>query len=176
MKKFVWLGVILVAVTGCAPSLRELAVKIPSHEASYTPTTGNTMAPALDALLGQLQSWGVEVRYEQDMTGFGLTDMANRIIVLRADMPVNAAFEVLAHEAGHLFQPPSIELLAHAEAFAEAVAVGVAEHYNHPYRHTAARYMAGIKTGLHILPDVKVDVEFAVKALTGQTEYAGWWK
>lgn len=160
----------------CSQSMRELSVEIPQYEGGYKINEGDEWAPALTDLRSRLASWGVTVG-EAAMQPFGTTDTVNRVIILRQGMPINAQFETLAHEAAHLFQPPSIEIRSHAEVFAEEVAVRVTAFYGHKdYKHASARYIALYKPGLSVLPDLEVDIAYATKALTGRAPLPASWQ
>ncbi|HXG88758.1 MAG TPA: hypothetical protein VNJ02_10515 [Vicinamibacterales bacterium] len=164
---------LLTANVGCAPSVIEMASKIPHHQATYEPTEGDSMQRALDELLTRVRSWGFEVTYVEGLalpSGhpiFGRIDSVAHQIELRTPMPVNATFEVLAHELGHLFGPPALDR-ATGQVFAELVGVGIAAHYGYSSKRPAATYLAAFK---HTFPSVaylQADIDFAVKAATGQ--------
>lgn len=163
-------------LAGCAHTvtLIELASAIPAHEATWVPTPGEEMAGPLAEMKARAESWGF--RFEPLPPGMGDTwgriSVPSRVVQVRDGLPVNAQFEVIAHELGHIFGPVSLAPDA-SQVFAEMVAVGVAEYYGHVgYVNTSAKYVAMHKGGFHVAKYVEVDVKFAVRCITGREKFA----
>jgi len=166
VDKLVIVGLVLSA--GCAPSVVSRAGRIPMAEATYVPTAGETLRGPFRSLVTRLHGWGIVVVVGPRIPGtFGSMDATTGTIYIDPDMPVNGQFEVLAHEAGHLFHSRGLPSDV-AEVFAELVSVGVCRYYGHDARDSSARYLAGRKSGLASAPYLQQDVERAVKALTGR--------
>jgi len=161
-------GGAIACLTGCAPALIRRSTAILHVDAGYEPTPGDEMGPAYLQLHDRLTRWGIEI-HEQPLRAYGLADLRRGVILIREGLPVNARFEVLAHEAAHLFQPPALEDSSTAQVFAELVAVGIAKHYGYArYLEISARYLAMHKHAFGGAKYLERDIAYAVKALTGQ--------
>lgn len=168
--------VALLAVSGCGPRALRLAQDLSHFEATYIPSTGDTMAGPLAELTARLERWGVTLgELPAVFSEVGLTYRADRRILLRVGLSVDARFEVLAHEAGHLLQPPALDDDAVAQLFAELVGVGVQKFYgSRTADRTAAAYLAQFKWTFAMEPYLRRDIDYAVKVLTGQVPLPQW--
>lgn len=168
-----------VSSNGCAPTVLDLARKIPHTKAEWTPPHGDSMAAALADLEARVEGWGIEVRYVYDLRNqdeksptYGLpaygTWLPREALLLIADgFEINARFEILAHEVAHILQPRLIDE-ATSQVFAEVVAVAIAKHYGFDTRLSHAPWLADRKHAFSAIPDLKVDIDLAVKAATGK--------
>lgn len=113
---------------------------------------------------------GIEATFVDD-PGFGgalgVTNRATRTIILRNDLSWNERLGVLAHEAGHVLQPASLDRVE-SEAFAEGVAYLVCRGFGRDDVWFHANYLAQYKTGLHTLRDYRREIEWAARLLLGQ--------
>lgn len=164
MRYVLWLFVVV--HVGCAHPVLSMAEKIPFHAASYEPTSGDSAAKPLADLLARVCSWGMTVEY-LEMSAFGRYIRPAHTIQLREGLSVNAQFEVLAHELGHVFAPPAIDDMT-GQVFAELVGVEIAKFYGYESKRIAAAYIAQFKHTFSAVKHMRVDLEFAVKAATGQ--------
>jgi len=161
-------GGAIACLTGCAPTVVRRSLQIPHFESGYEPTAGDEMGSAYLQLHDRLTQWGIAI-HEQPLRQFGLADLRRGVILIREGLPINARFEVLAHEAAHLFQPPALEDSSTAQVFAELVAVEIAKFYGHDgYVDISARYLAMHKHAFASVKYLERDVAYAVKVLTGQ--------
>lgn len=171
------LAAIIMALMGCAPVLIRRATAIPHFAAEYRPTPGDDMRPALLDLMARLEAWGVTI---EDMpadaiAGWGRAHLHERRIQLNPTLSINGRFEVLAHEAGHFFQPVALESNAVSQMFAESVGVGVQRHYGSKTAiDVGATYLAGLKEGFPAEPYLRRDIDYAIRALTGQVPFPQW--
>lgn len=150
------------------------AAKIRAFEATYKPTEGDSYKPAYDDLAKRLTSWGFTIHDLNPMLPYwGVTDRSTKSIHIRRDVPVNAQFEILCHEAAHTLQPPAFHNSEEsqrqtAEVFAELVAQGVARHYNIDVTKGSESYLSSYKHLFAAARWMKVDIELAIALLTGQ--------
>lgn len=86
-----------------------------------------------------------------------------RVIALDGTLSPNAKLQVLAHEAGHILQPEGLSRVE-AEVFADAVAYL----YTHDDGPVFARYLAGNKSGLHVLKTYRREIKWAARVLSGR--------
>lgn len=173
------LAIVLAAVfsLACAPTLIRRATAIPHFHAQYVPTPGDDMAAPLLALTGRLEQWGLTITDmpADQVTGFGIAYLRERRILLNPALTINGRFEVLAHEAGHFFQPANLQDLAVAQVFAESVGVGVQRYYRSKTAlDVGARYLAGWKDGFAAEKYLRAEIDYAIRALTGQTPLPQW--
>ena len=167
------LGLIaLVFLTACSstPRTLRLAEQIPHFQADYVPTEGDSMAGPLAELEQRLTDWGIAIGdLPPTVGGVGLSSLPARQILLRPGLPVNARFEVLAHEAGHLLQPVTLGNHEVGQVFAELVGVGIQQYYGSTTaEEVAALYLAQFKHAFGAERYLRRDIDYAVKALTGQ--------
>jgi hypothetical protein len=169
-----WTAIAVLMVWGCAPSLQQRALEFSHEEARYVPPATAHMAKALAEVETRLtKDYGVtleEAESEEEMplaNAWGVADMEKRIISLPADLAPDARFEVLLHEAAHIFQPMTLPRDVR-EVFAEVVMVKAAAYYGWDASGRSARYLSQWKSGFAALPFLKKDVEDAVKTITGQ--------
>jgi hypothetical protein len=166
----------VVAFVGCAaPKTLRLAERIPALAADYQPTDGNRMAGPLAELEQRLESWGVAIEdMPPDMPGFGRASRQARTIWLRPELSPDARFEVLAHEAGHLFQAPALDPQT-GQLFAEMVGVGVQKFYgSKTAEDVGAAYLSAFKHLFGSYRWMKRDIEYAVACLTGRQPLPEW--
>ena len=91
------------------------------------------------------------------------TEHVVRVIALNSTLSPNARLEVLAHEAGHLLQPPGLTD-DEGQVFADAVSYLVTR----GNRRTYARYLSGHKSSLRVLKTYRREIQWAAKVLSGR--------
>ena len=106
---------------------------------------------------------GAEIREEAIGHVAGYTSRQERVIVLDSSLSADAKLEVLAHEAGHLLQPPGL-VGDEGQVFADAVSYLVTR----GNRRTYARYLSGHKSALSVLRTYRREIRWAAKVLGGQ--------
>jgi hypothetical protein len=161
---------------GCTPRVLRMAEARSHFDARYIPTDGDSMrAPFLD-LAGRLERWGITIADLPEQDGaFGRASLEQRTIWIKRSLSVNAQFEVLAHEAGHLLQPPALADDALSQLFAELVGVGVQHFYGSATAdETGAAYLSQFKYTFGAARAMRHDIDYAVKALTGQVDLPEW--
>ena len=155
-------------LTGCAPSVRQIALRTPSHQAMYVPPTTATMAQPFAELKARVEGMGVTIAEIEEAGQFwGLADQRAKVIALSPDLGTDAKFEVLAHEAAHLFQPMGLSE-SEREVFAERVMVEVCDFYGHDARGISGQYLGRYKSGFGAQKALAVDYRRAVRVLTGR--------
>lgn len=171
MRRALW-SLLLTAVVGttlaaCAsrphPVIRA-ANDIPFTASGYDRPEGNDYLPALTDLEKKLNALDITIETvpEQGMgSAEGWADPQQRHIWIPKGISVNTRFEVLAHEAGHIYQPRVISKMG-AELFAELVFWELARHYGIDATPRVARYLAGYKESLVFEPAFRADVKRAV--------------
>jgi hypothetical protein len=162
---------------GCAPKTLRMAARINHFAASYIPTPGDEMAGPLAELEKRLTGWGITISDLPAMAPYsGIADAQSRTIQLKPGLSVNARFEVLAHEAGHLFQPPALDSGSQVgQLFAEMVGVGVQKFYDSKTAEkVAAPYLAQLKFAFPSYRWMKHDINYAIRCLTGQEPMPRW--
>ena len=165
-------GLLLLAALscGCASTSDRIAVealRTPWREAFYVPSTETTMGLALTRLEKRLGAIGVTVAYA-DLTSESLGGRTrDGHIEIEQTLAINGRLEVLAHEAGHLFHPPTLSV-AEQQAFAEMVGAEVCAKLGWPMWRGSARYLGLFKPGLAGALASKVDRERAVRVLLGE--------
>ena len=179
MTRFALL-LLCVSLWGCTATdrLMRRASAIPTWEAVYTPTTGDSFAGPYQALTARLIAHGIRVEEVPDLyqpaTGAkvaGLTFRRSRLIQVEATYDLNARFEILCHEAGHLFHPQWLDSTT-AEVFAEIVSVRVQRFYGSKTALTvSAPYVAAYKSAFPAMRPMRVDLQKAVDALTGRATF-----
>jgi hypothetical protein len=166
-----------VGLSACAPRVLYMAERISHFEATYDETPGDSMAPAFYDLHRRLTDWGVTIGdLPPEAPYAGIAYGQHKTILLKPRMSINAKFEVLAHEAGHLLQPPAIEAGSQVgQLFAELVGVEVQKFYGSTTAEkVAAPYLAQMKYAFPAWRWMKRDIAYAVKALTGQIPLPAW--
>jgi hypothetical protein len=169
--------VALCGLSACAPKTLRMASRISHFAATYEPTPGEEMADALADLQTRLTTWGITLGdLPPTSPNVGVADAHGKTILIRAGLSVNARFEVLAHEAGHLLQPPSMESGSmHGQVFAEMVGVGVQKFYgSKTAEKVAAAYLAQMKYAFPAYKWMKHDIDYAIRCLTGQEPLPKW--
>jgi hypothetical protein len=173
--------VLVFSLIGCSSVTSQVAREatlVPMFASRYEPMKGDQWEWAYDELWGRLEAQGVTIEevpnLRQPETGgevWGLTYRLDHKIQIEATVDPNARFEILAHEAGHLFHNSGMSQ-AQAEIFAESVGAGIQHFYGVPgAAKKSGDYLAGYKYGLPVLPYIRKDIDLAVKALTGQIEW-----
>jgi uncharacterized protein YceK len=160
----------LLLLTGCASVVDQITAGT-HFEAAYTPSTGNSRQAAFDEVKARLESWGYTIILAPQEGTIGRLYWAEKLIFLNPALDVDGLFEVLTHEAGHIFQPPVWSedgTRADAEVFAEMVSLGVGKFYGFDLRSVSVPYLRGYKSGLAMLKYHQRDIDMAVKAITGQ--------
>jgi hypothetical protein len=172
------LCVVALSMVACAPTTLRLAEEISHFGAKYEPTPGDEMAAGLADLEQRLKAWGVRlVDLHPKVSYLGYAEAHTRTIYLQPWLSVNARFEVLAHEAGHFLQPPTIDeqTKMFGQLFAEMVGVGVQKFYHSKTaERVAAPYLAQMKYTFPAYKWMRRDIDRAVKALTGQIPLPEW--
>jgi hypothetical protein len=173
-------GMLILASLGCAPYGEHPVVvrarEIPVYLSGYKPTTTGNHAAAVQRLEDRVQWLGVtlEVLPEEAVTEHQTYGMAGvidgkRTIWLPLSLAADARLEILAHEAAHLFAPPTLDQ-AQGEVFAEVVAYEVSKALGYDHLEAAAHYCASWKPGLVIVGVMQADIEAVTKLLVGD----GW--
>lgn len=133
-------------------------------EQSYDAPTGSDRAGEYGRLARVIAVvLGAEVREQAIGQVAGYTIRQERLIVIDSSLSTNAKLEVLAHEAGHLLQPPGVEG-DDGQVFADAVSFLVTGRNSRTY----ARYLAGHKASLHVLKTYRREIKWAAKVLEGR--------
>lgn len=156
-----------ILLIGCAPSVLDRASEIPHGQATYTPTAGTSMGDAFSDIFTLAGLWGFSVLYSDGDEAYGRVYIKERRIEIRPDLPLNAMFEVMAHELGHIFQPAMLDT-SEGEVFAELVLVDVAKFYGFSSSRISAQYLAAHKAAFPSAKYLRTDVKLAVEAITGQ--------
>lgn len=173
MRRLVLLCSLLLS-TGCATfatrqDVVHWARHIPADNGRYNENPGANLASALAKLEATVAAEGITIemmtREKAGEGAYGFANKADRHIWLVDDLSVNTRFEVLAHEAAHIFQPIILSKMG-AEVFAELVAFEVAKHYGHNMKRSSAFYLAQYKEALVHAKALDVDIARAVKRLT----------
>jgi hypothetical protein len=172
-------AMLLLASLGCAPygehPVVTRAKAIPVHLSGYTPAQTGNSAAALQHFEARVEWLGVtmavlpEEAVANEVYGMAATVDGKKTIWLPAVMAADARFEVLAHEAAHLFAPPTLDQ-AQGEVFAEIVAYEVTKAFGYDHLEAAAQYCASWKPGLAAVPVLQADIDAVVTLLVG----AGW--
>lgn len=174
---------VLSLLAGCAPSVVKRAVELDPNTA-YVPTEGDEMGSALKLLVERLEEGGYTVdiaspeaimMLNQGERAYGLHFRGARRILLNSEVPINAQFETLAHEAGHAFHSPVLQMESYgaAEVFAELVGSRVQEFYgSKSARLTSSDYLARFKHNFAMVKFLQADMDKAVEVLTGKRAWA----
>ena len=167
MKGILLSVALVVGVTACA-SVPQRIEQMAWGTYVYVPTEGNRYADSLADLTARLTAHGLTIEVvDTQGHGFGL-NFGNGRIVLSQDLSVDGQFEVLAHEAGHLFHPHSMETSV-KEMFAELVGLQVQQFYGSTVAESASMaYLAQHKHAMIFYPILKPEIDRATKILTGQ--------
>lgn len=97
----------------------------------------------------------------------GDTDPITRKVRINSALSWNERLATLAHEGAHLLEPNNLDH-ADSEVFAEAVAYLVCRSFGLDRVEDHARYLAGHKSGLHVLIDYRREIERAARILEGR--------
>lgn len=97
------------------------------------------------------------------IAGITVIGEEGRVIALDPTLSPNAAFQVLAHEAGHILQPGGLSR-PEAEVFADAVSLLVTGDNAHIF----SRYLASSKSGLSVLKTHRREIYWAAHVLSGK--------
>lgn len=176
------IAILTLALASCAPSLIDRTVSL-GPDTVYVPTVGDEMGTAMKLLSARLVEGGYTVdlqpeevitRLNQGEWAYGLHFRQFKIIALNSSVPVNAQFETLAHEAGHIFHSWALreESYGASEVFAEIVGNRVQQFYgSKTAKRTSSEYLAAFKHALVYLPYLERDIEYGVRVLTGRAEW-----
>lgn len=157
-------------------ALEARARALPAMSSIYLPPQGDGyMAEAILLQRVVENVMNVDVRYEpfgDELAGeAGFTDLDPRVppaVHIDKALSWNARLEVLAHEAGHRLQPPTLPgPSSESEVFAQAVSYLVCLEFNRNTLEVSASYLALHKSALHVLTDQRKEIEYAVIVLTG---------
>ena len=166
-----WACVLALLAPGCASTVDQVishALRTPIGEATYTPASGSRHASALARLERRLEALGVSVfyvRFDETPSPWGRAHGLVRVIEIDETLTPDGRLEVLAHEAGHLFQPPSLTPVE-AQVFAEFVGAEVCARLGYDIAATSGRYLGQFKHALAGIRATRVDREAAVRLLT----------
>lgn len=141
-------------------------------EADYVPREGGDPA-ALAALYAHLTGLRIEVQYRpaddpelRGAYGVSCADGNHAVIKLRQDLSINGSIEVLAHEAAHLFQPPTLTR-SEGDIFAEIVSAHIATRLGVPHAaRTSARWLRQYKPRLRMALDLQNEIQYVANLLT----------
>ncbi len=141
------------------------------YDGAYHPTEGGD--PRMLQFLQRRGEWfSVSIEYRPEghedlrgATGLSYQDETGRHVFVSADLSVNGRLEVLAHELGHMFQPP-LATRMEGEVFAELVSVEVCKRLGVDTTIAAARYLQIDKSALRIGKTHKYEIAFVVDLLT----------
>jgi hypothetical protein len=167
-----WLLCVL-GMAGCASGVVDRTLTLDPMTVRYTETPGAEMGPALERLTLRLAEVGYTVE-RAELSWYGLNNIQQRVIVLNGAISVNAQFETLAHEAGHIFHAPGLHQVAYpaAEIFAELVGSGVQEFYgSKTATQTSSDYLARFKHAMVFVPMMQRDIDRAIRVLTGKAQW-----
>jgi hypothetical protein len=165
-------GTIKLMVPHPLDQLARRAREIPFIHATYQPTAGNDLywqAQQLENVLAL--ALRVPVVYAQPTrmrtaAGLAFISPQQASIIIDSSLEWNARFEVLAHEAGHLFMPFTFAPdSSESEVFAEAVSYLYSLKVGRDNLDVSARYLARHKHALHVLTDYRTDIEYAIGVL-----------
>lgn len=149
-------------------------METPFAESGYAPVPGNHLSGPLKALEARLEELKVTVavmpaeEHQDGQGNWGSAVPAERHIWLPPMLSTNTRFEVLAHEAAHIYQPPIVSHGRGAELFAELVGWRVAKHYGHDMTQSSGKYLAGYKEALIFEPVYRTDIERVFRILVGK--------
>lgn len=155
--------------------LEARARQLPAMSSIYIPPQGDGyMAEAILLRRVVENVMNVGVRYEaftDEQAGeAGYTNLdpqAPPVVHIDRDLGWTARLEVLAHEAGHRLQPPTLSgPSSESEVFAQAVSYLVCLEFNRDTLEVSASYLAIHKAALHVLTDNRKEIEYAVTVLT----------
>lgn len=134
-------------------------------EQSYDAPAGTSREQDLLRLARLVEAaLGVQVQTAGAPPGVaGISSREHRIIALDGTLSPNAKFQVLAHEAAHILQPPDMTK-AEGEVFADAVSYLVTGDDVAIF----SRYLAGNKSGLHALKTYRREIRWAASVLSGK--------
>lgn len=173
MTRLIVIG-LMVGLAGCASAVdRALggARAGLAPDAWYTETAGGDPR-ALTVLQRRAEWLGVDVAFlDPDdaqlmgATGISWLDETGRHVRVNKNLSVNGRLEVLAHELGHLYQPPLVSR-TDAEVFAEAVSVLVCEKFGVDVTRQSGRYLTGHKASFGAAKAYRREIRYAVMILT----------
>jgi hypothetical protein len=168
---------------GCASvttTVVKQTIQVPAYKTDYQPAKGDDMAWAYEELWERLNAAGVRVEEIENLTYpgtdapvSGLTFRRQKLIQVEKTYDLNGRFEVLCHEAGHLFHNSSLTQ-AQSEVFAELVGANLQVFYGsnkNRVAYSSSHYLAGYKYGLAMIPFIQLDLDLALKALTGKIDW-----
>ena len=169
-----------VLLVGCAPAYEQafaIARSTPAAEARYGTDPATDHSAEFASLLERVQAVGINVEFvpATEYGGLGESFWEERTIHLDASLVGHSTqmFIVLAHEAAHILGPLFHDK-AVAEAFAEAVMIGVAKHHHIDSIETSGHYLAGHKSGIPGAREYAVDIAQIVRILTNPAVTVDW--
>jgi hypothetical protein len=105
--------------------------------------------------------------YGQTMRGWHPDGSAVRATQITAELQTNARAHILAHEIGHMLQPPGLMKGPESEVFAETVAFLVMERLGLHTLNESAAYLSQYKASLGVIDVHRRDLEWAVTVIAG---------
>lgn len=147
------------------------AFRTPYEQAHYEPSSGDSHAGALARLEARLQALGVSVLYGPSLDGgaVGMASIEHRTIWIDQRLAPNGRLEVLAHEAGHVFQPWTLTP-SEGQVFAELVGTTVCYRLGWDVRKASGTWMGAYKAGIDGALAHQLEIDRAVAILLGEVE------
>lgn len=168
------LGLVLAGCAHRAPidQVVATALSTPYEQATFEGATGNQHAAALARLEARLIALGVSVTYGPRLPGMaavGMLSPDHRHIWVDETLEPNGRLEVLAHEAGHVFQPGTLAG-PESQAFAELVGATVSYRLGMNSLKASGRWLGAWKSGLDGALAHRLEMDRAVAILLGEIE------
>jgi hypothetical protein len=165
---------LLLSLSACASRADAVVARASSGlgwDAHYHPTEGGD-PKTLQFLQTRAEWFGISVEYRPDghedlrgAVGLSYEDGMQKYVLVNGDLSVNGRIEVLAHELGHMFQPPLASRMEH-EVFAELVSVEVCKRFGVDSSKASARYLQADKSALSVGRTHRLEIAFVVDILT----------
>lgn len=165
---------VVISLAGCATALDRLADRIrarPWHLNQVALPDADDAASLLASLerriadrLSAVIVYGETASYGDDIAGLSFIADGKPHILIKAALSSRARLVVLAHEGGHLLQPPFIGNQA-SEVFAAGVGFLVCRRLGKPMDEFHEGYLAQLKSDLDVLVTFRADIEYAASAL-----------
>lgn len=142
-----------------------------AFDATYIPTDGGDIR-ALKFLEHRADWLGVQVEYRPEghedlrgATGLSYRQDYEKHVFIDQSLPINGRIEVLAHELGHMFQPPSDNRAAN-DVFAELVSVEVCARLGVPSAASSIRYIKVHKSAFAVAKIYAPEIRYVTDLLT----------
>lgn len=157
------------------PRTQEVASAIPYMQSGYYPsglTRDETLEIKIASFVGMLKAvLDVTVEFSDDeaasLGGGAYFQPLRKIIIVKSANPLQR-MELLCHEAAHVLQPNGLSQVEY-QAWAELVGVEVCTQWGVPEtREQSARYLSGIKSGLVLIENHALDMNWAISVLSGR--------